>query len=79
MTARRKIRFRRIGENEVTAIGSATAGRGGKQTRDANRPVPFHGYELLRTLSKSGGGFAAIAYPALYRSSGVDDFHRQPG
>jgi len=35
--------------------------------------VPFHGY-YFRILSNSGGGFAAIAYPALYRSSGVMTF-----
>src|SRR5205085_2770861 len=28
----------------------------------------------FRTLSKSAGGFAAIAYPSLYRSSGVMTF-----
>jgi hypothetical protein len=39
----------------------------------ANRPVPFHGY-YFRILSKSDGGFAAAAYPALYRSSGVMTF-----
>jgi Protein of unknown function (DUF2950) len=86
-----EIRFRRIGENEVTAIGICHAlvapethpGTDGEadslvkivlpHVQDANRPVPFHGY-YFRILSKSGGGFAAIAYPALYRSSGVMTF-----
>jgi hypothetical protein len=39
----------------------------------ANAPVPFHGY-YFRILSRSPGGFAAIAYPAVYRSSGVETF-----
>jgi hypothetical protein len=86
-----EIRFRRIGENEVTAIGICHAlvapethpGTDSEaaslikivlpHVQDANRAVPFHGY-YFRILSKSGGGFAAIAYPALYRSSGVMTF-----
>src|SRR6202790_517125 len=86
-----EIRFRRIGENEVTAMGichalAAPVPHPGTDyeadslvktvlphVQDANRPVPFHGY-YFRILSKSGGGFAAIAYPALYRSSGVMTF-----
>jgi Protein of unknown function (DUF2950) len=86
-----EIRFRRIGENEVTAIGICHAlvvpethpGTDREadslvktvlpHVQDANRPVPFHGY-YFRILSKSDGGFAAIAYPALYRSSGVMTF-----
>src|SRR5207302_7990831 len=67
------IRFRRIGENEVTAIGICHALVARETNPGANRPVPFHGY-YFRTLSKSAGGFAAIAYPALYRSSGVMTF-----
>jgi Protein of unknown function (DUF2950) len=39
----------------------------------ANAPVPFHGY-YFRILTRSPGGFAAIAYPAAYRSSGVETF-----
>ena len=38
-----------------------------------NTVVPFHGYNF-RILSKSDGRFAAIAYPAQYRSSGVETF-----
>jgi hypothetical protein len=86
-----EIRFRRIGENEVTAIGichalvAAQTHPGSDTEADslvqtvlpdvqhANKPVPFHGYDF-RILSKSGGGFAAIAYPAVYRSSGVLSF-----
>ena len=68
-----EIRFRRIGENEVTAIGICHALVARETNPGANRPVPFHGY-YFRTLSKSAGGFAAIAYPALYRSSGVMTF-----
>jgi hypothetical protein len=85
-----EIRFRRIGENEVTAIGichSLVAAE--KHPADSeivglvktvlpnvqhpNETVPFHGYNF-RILSKSDGGFAAIAYPSVYRSSGVETF-----
>jgi hypothetical protein len=83
-----EIRFRRVGENEVTAIGichalvAAETHPGANSEADdlvktvlpemqhANKPVLFHGY-YFRILSKSGAGFAAVAYPALYRSSGV--------
>ena len=86
-----EIRFRRIGENEVTAIGichalvAAETHPGADTEADtlvrtvlpdvqhASKPLPFHGY-VFRILSKSGGGFAAIAYPAVYRSSGVLTF-----
>jgi hypothetical protein len=86
-----EIRFRRIGENEVTAIGichalvAAEIHPGADMEADGlvktvlpnvehlNTAVPFHGYNF-RILSKSDGGFAAIAYPAVYRSSGVKTF-----
>jgi Protein of unknown function (DUF2950) len=85
-----EIRFRRIGENEVTAIEIChtlvTAGThpgvnsetGGLvktvlDVQHTNKPILFHGYEF-RILSKPGGDFAAIAYPAVYRSSGVKTF-----
>jgi hypothetical protein len=85
-----EIRFRRIGENEVMAIGichemvTAKAHPGvGSETdglvktvldvQHTNKPILFHGYDF-RILSKAGGGFAAIAYPAVYRSSGVKTF-----
>jgi hypothetical protein len=82
-----EIRFRRIGENEVTAIGICHAlavpeiqpGTDSPvktvlpHMQGANRPNPFRGY-YFRVLSKSGAGFVAIAYPALYRSSGVMTF-----
>jgi hypothetical protein len=86
-----EIRYRRIGENEVTAIGichalvAAETHPGTDAEADGfvktvlpnvqhvNTVVPFHGYDF-RILSKSDGGFAAIAYPAEYRSSGVESF-----
>jgi hypothetical protein len=86
-----EIRFRRIGENEVTAIGicdalvtAAThpgtdneANRLVKtllpQVQSSSKPIPFHGY-YFHILPNSGGGFAAIAYPVMYRSSGVMTF-----
>jgi hypothetical protein len=86
-----EIRYRRIGENEVTAIGichalvaaethpgTDTEADGLVKTvlpnvQHVNTVVSFHGYNF-RILSKSDGGFAAIAYPAVYRSSGVETF-----
>ena len=86
-----EIRYRRIGENEVTAIGichslvaaeihpgTDTEADGFVKTvlpnvQHVHTVVPFHGYNF-RILSKSHGGFAAIAYPAEYRSSGVETF-----
>ena len=83
-----EIRFRRIGENEVTAIGMCDTlvaaethpGTDSEaahlvktllpQVEGASKPNLFHGY-YFHILSNSGGGFAAIAYPAMYRSSGV--------
>jgi hypothetical protein len=86
-----EIRFRRIGENEVTAIGmcatlvtaethpgtDSEADRLVKtllpQVEHAGKPILLRGY-YFRILSNAGGGFAAIAYPAAYRSSGVMTF-----
>jgi len=39
----------------------------------ASKPIRFHGY-YFHILSNPGGEFAAIAYPTLYRSSGVKTF-----
>jgi hypothetical protein len=41
--------------------------------QNAKQPMPFHGY-YYRILSNSGGRFTALAYPAVYRSSGVMTF-----
>ena len=86
-----EVRFRRIGENEVTAIGichalvAAETHPGTDNDADgliktvlpnvqsANTAMPFHGYNF-RILSKSAGNFSAIAYPSVYRSSGVETF-----
>lgn len=86
-----EIRFRRIGENEVTVIGMCDTlimakthpGTDGEADRLVNvllpqldgesKTIPFHGY-YFRMLSSPDGGFAAIAYPARYRSSGVMTF-----
>jgi hypothetical protein len=85
-----EVRFRRVGENEVTAIGmcdtlvraethpgtDSEADRLVKtllpEVESARKPILFHGY-YFHILSK-GGGFTAIAYPAMYRSSGVMTF-----
>ena len=89
----REILYRRIGENEVTAIGLcqtlvAPNHQGAADATDAitaavlaaksgNKPVAFHGY-YFRRLAGSGNRFAAIAYPAEYRSSGVMTFIVDP-
>jgi hypothetical protein len=85
-----EIRFRRIGENEVTAIGmcgtlvTAKTHPGTDSEADrlvktllpevegARNSISFHGY-YFHILSK-GDRFTAIAYPAMYRSSGVMTF-----
>ena len=83
----KEIRFRRIGENELTAIGICHAlatpqmqpGTNSltktllPQVQGTIKPHPVHGY-YFRVLPKSDGGFVAIAYPAIYRSSGVMTF-----
>jgi hypothetical protein len=95
----KEVLYRRIGENELTAIAachdfaaqsrdrakpaSATsadgfpaslAAKAGGST--AGDPVLFHGYNfrVVESNGKTAGGFALIAYPAEYRSSGVMTF-----
>jgi hypothetical protein len=97
-----EVLFRRIGENELTAVAACQDFvvaekhyREGSNADSADSipalvakaasgsgnsdPVLFHGYyfRLLPTgpaKGKSPGGFALIAYPAEYRSSGVMTF-----
>jgi hypothetical protein len=86
-----EVRFRRIGANEVTAIGMcATLVRAEtdpgldseadrlvmtlfSQGKGAKKPNLFRGY-YYRILSHTPGQVTAIAYPAVYRSSGVMTF-----
>jgi hypothetical protein len=92
-----EILFRRIGENEVTAIGVcktlATAAIHPDteihpdtdseavrlvetllpELRSGGKAIPLHGY-YFHILLDSEDRFAAIAYPAAYRSSGVKTF-----
>jgi hypothetical protein len=103
-TGQKEVLFRRIGENELTAIttchdfvaaekqyhaesnsadplDSSPASLVAKAANRSNSgdPVLFHGY-YFRLLpmgsaqAKTPGGFALIAYPAEYRSSGVMTF-----
>lgn len=86
----KEIRYRRIGENEVTAIALCQAlvaqnhqGAAGPAdditaaaAKSGDRPL-FHGYHFRR-LAASGNHLAAIAYPAAYRSSGVMTFIVDP-
>jgi hypothetical protein len=97
----REVLYRRIGQNELTAMevchaladahreaaeqhetGSSTTASDEVSTFIASvlatghghhTPVRFHGYEY-RVLTASGDHFAALAYPAAYRSSGVMTF-----
>jgi hypothetical protein len=104
-TGAQEIRFRRLGENEYTAIDTCHAlAQASKQPRSSATdfdPVtqyvrslinaypgqisrsrsngeeilgPFHGYYFRILLPQRKGGFAVVAYPAEYRSSGVMTF-----
>jgi hypothetical protein len=71
-----EILFRRIGENEVVAIGmckSLLKGDPPAAIVKTHQPVLFQGY-YFHTLAIADGGLAAIAYPAVYRTSGVMSF-----
>ena len=83
-----EILFRRIGENEVTAIDvchELVAAPGAHHDATVpistllasagggGKPAHFKGY-YFRMLSRSGERFTAIAYPDEYRSSGVMTF-----
>ncbi|MCU1259801.1 MAG: putative exported protein, partial [Bryobacterales bacterium] len=102
----KEVLFRRIGENELTAIAichdfvaaekqlrtNAKAGgqagspvqkvvsKSGGEAGPGGGPVLIHGYYIRmlatgsRTQGKGADGFAFIAYPAEYRSSGVMTF-----
>jgi hypothetical protein len=105
----KEVLYRRIGENELTAIAMchdfvAAAKHGRATTDSANReddpattlvakatsesgggdPLLFRGYYFrqlpapvttgIRRTGSKAGGFAMIAYPAEYRSSGVMTF-----
>lgn len=65
----KEVLFRRIGENELAAIAACREFAAARKS-DAP-PAPLDGYNF-RVLS--GSGFALIAYPAEYRSSGVMTF-----
>jgi hypothetical protein len=86
-----EILFRRIGENEVAAIGMCDTLAAAKthpgtdseadrlverllpESRNPGNAISFQGY-YFHVLPSSGGGFAAVAYPVAYRSSGVKTF-----
>lgn len=70
-----EILFRRIGANEMAAIGMCGSLLTGKapSVGTMRKPILLSGY-YFHTLSAADGRFAAIAYPAVYRSSGVMSF-----
>ena len=68
-----EVRFRRIGENELMVISVCHEFASAKRDRaDTVNSTVLHGY-YFRVLApaKGAGGFAVVAYPAEYRSSGV--------
>jgi hypothetical protein len=82
--------FRRIGENEMTAIeicrALAIAAHNPKAHEDdellaklltdgqgEGTPAPYRGYHF-RVLNRHGKDFTVVAYPSIYRSSGVMTF-----
>jgi Protein of unknown function (DUF2950) len=86
----KEIMFRRIGENELTAIevcrALATAAQDPQAHADdellaklladepgGGAPTLFRGYHF-RVLNRHGGDFTVVAYPSVYRSSGVMTF-----
>jgi Protein of unknown function (DUF2950) len=86
----KEIMFRRIGENELTAIevcrALATAAQNPQAHADdellaklladepgGGTPTLFRGYHF-RVLNRHGGDFTVVAYPSVYRSSGVMTF-----
>jgi hypothetical protein len=84
-----EIRFRRVGENEYTAIETchalvqSTKKPGSNTTNREEISGPFHGYyfKILTSQRKSGnvstnktGELTVVAYPAAYRSSGIMTF-----
>jgi Protein of unknown function (DUF2950) len=83
-----ELRFRQIGENEVTAIAlchtllaAASSGRGDASdsltgevlaATKDGNNTAFHGYQFR--ILNTRGGFGFIAYPAVYGISGVMTF-----
>jgi hypothetical protein len=70
-----EILFRRIGANEMAAIGMCRSLLTGEapSVGKMRKPMLLSGY-YFHTLSAADGRWAAIAYPAVYRSSGVMSF-----
>jgi hypothetical protein len=72
-----EVRFRRIGENEFTAVSVCHEFASQRRDRtDAANPAALHGYHfrVLPPQTNAAVGFAVVAYPAEYRSSGVMTF-----
>lgn len=89
-----EIRYRQIGENEIAAIalcrtlvaprhtGAADATDGISAAalaaaKSGDRPAALYGY-YFRSLAVPGNRLAVIAYPAVYRTSGVKTFIVDP-
>src|SRR6185503_16478618 len=65
----REIAFRRIGENEITAMDTCRTVAG---KTNAALPEPLHGYHFRMA------GPVIVAYPAEYGSTGVMTFAATP-
>jgi hypothetical protein len=73
----KEVLYRRIGENELTAIAIchdfASAAKAAESA--GGDPMLLHGYYFRELpMRPTSGGFALVAYPAEYRSSGVMTF-----
>jgi hypothetical protein len=74
-TGQKEVLFRRIGENELTAIARCHQfATDEKQHQAGGERKLHHGYYFQVLGGGTKGGFVMIAYPAEYRSSGVMTF-----
>jgi hypothetical protein len=70
----KEVLYRRIGENEVTAISACQALAGSLKTPQAQEQVASHGYSFRILKSPDNNQLELVAYPVEYGSSGVMTF-----
>ena len=75
-TGAQEIVFRRIGENETTAIDTCRAIAQAEKTASIPSPEPFHGYHFR--LTHTAAGAVVVAYPSRYGLTGVMTFAATP-
>ena len=71
-----EILFRRIGENETTAIDTCRTIAKSQAAAAVPAPGPSHGYIFKPTRTSAGGG--VVTYPSHYGSTGVMTFAATP-